>query len=488
MSLRILVIEGDPVLRDAIWRLLCEQGHLVELAANGAQAVGGSLRSRFDAVIMDLSLADIGGDILGRLVEADRARGQACSPALIGLVEHRHSLAVSKVCGGLFKAILSKPLQSGAMLDAIAGVSRRPDEVRAARPPKSHANNHTDPSHAARDLSAAHWRRCGLHARPRVVVCPRPTPDQEKALKLCFDMVAPQYADLVILLERHGMAEAKRLPPAADNGPRPIIALSSDHADICAAVFEITSETSWRKVASLVRRDWTPPDLLSPVETASDNADMAMPTICENDGDDLSFPTRASCLAEAKGARALDQTCGEIIPLASVGGGANGSGVHWTRRMRTTAPIGDGEAIHKRNGDDDLRAGAHVLLLEGAENGDLGLTLALAKAGHLVCRVQDPHGSLLATGKTLFDVGVIACSERHGDLPDLVRSLRDAQHGLPIILVGSDLSGKERHDLARLGDISFLATVRAQENLVQSVSAAIAGGAQARASAGRAGR
>ncbi len=484
MSLRILVIEGDPVLRDAIWRLLCEQGHLVELAANGAQAVGGSLRSRFDAVIMDLSLADIGGDVLGRVMEADRARGQASSPALIGLVEHRHSLAVSKVCGGLFKGILSKPLQSGAMLDAIAGVSRRPDEVRAARPPKSQANNHTDPSHAARDLSAAHWRRCGLQARPRVVVCPRPTPDQEKALKLCFDMVAPQDADLVILLERHGMAEAKRLPPAADNGPRPIIALSSDHADICAAVFEITSETSWRKVASLVRRDWTPPGLLSPEEIASDDADMAMPTTCQNDGDDLSFPTRERCFAEAKGTLALDQTGGEIIPLASVGGGANGSG-HWTRRMRTTAPIGDGEAVHKWNGDDDLRAGAHVLLLEGAENGGLGLTLALAKAGHLVCRVQDPHGSLLATGKTLFDVAVIAMSERHCDLPDLVRSLRGAQHSLPIILVGSDLSGKERHDLARLGGISFLATVRAQENLVQSVSAAIAGGAQARASAGR---
>ena len=130
MSQRVLVIEGDPVLRDGIGRLLIDHGHQVELAANGAEA--------------------------------------------------------------------------------------------------------------------AEWSR--------IYACPRPTEDQEKALKLCFDMVNPQDADLVILLERHGVSEAKRLSLSVDNIRRPIIAISRDHADLCDAVFEIASETSWRKIASLVHR------------------------------------------------------------------------------------------------------------------------------------------------------------------------------------------------------------------------------------------
>jgi hypothetical protein len=71
-------------------------------------------------------------------------------------------------------------------------------------------------------------------------------------------MVIPKDADLVILLERHGMGEARRLAPPADKVHRPVIALSADHADLCEAVFEITSEASWRKTASLVRRAWRP--------------------------------------------------------------------------------------------------------------------------------------------------------------------------------------------------------------------------------------
>ena len=107
--------------------------------------------------------------------------------------------------------------------------------------------------HAARDLSMAHWRRYGLQTTPKVFACPKPTLDQEKALNLCFDVVAPQAADLIILLERHGMREAKRMAPSSDKVHRPIIALSPDHADLCDTVFEITSEMSWREIASLVR-------------------------------------------------------------------------------------------------------------------------------------------------------------------------------------------------------------------------------------------
>ena len=82
MSQHILVIEGDPILADSMWRLLSDHGHQVELATNGAQAIERSLRARFDTVILDLSLTDIGGSFLSHLLAPDGARRAA--PSLIG--------------------------------------------------------------------------------------------------------------------------------------------------------------------------------------------------------------------------------------------------------------------------------------------------------------------------------------------------------------------------------------------------------------------
>lgn len=69
-----------------------------------------------------------------------------------------------------------------------------------------------------------------------------------------------------------------------------------------------------------------------------------------------------------------------------------------------------------------------------------------------------------------------ASSEPHIDLPGLVRSLRCVQRGLPIILVASELCGKERNVFASAGGISFLAKSRALEHLGEAVSAAISDG------------
>ena len=480
MSQRILVIEGDPVLRDSMWRLLSDHGHQVELAANGAKAAERSLAVRFDTLIWDVSLIDIGAGLLTRLLETDGARGPA--PSLIGLVEHRHSLEVSRVCGDVFKAILPKPFRSGALLDAISGASRRPTAMGAVLPLQCEGRNHMESPSVARDLSTAHWRRYGLQMRPRVFARPRPTMDQEKALKLCFDIVNPQDADLVILLERHGMSEAKRISASSDKISRPVIALSPDHADLCDAVFEITAETSWRKIASLVHRDRILTGVAPQAHAelaASIDVGSLMPQTHESDGDDISPPQKEPFDGVAKGLRISNQKSGQIVSLGSVGGGADVSRDHWTRPVRAMKN-GDHEASSQGwNKVARGYAAAKVLLIEGTETGSPGLMLALARAGHIVCRVQDPQASMVAADGTLFDVGVIdmnASSESHIDLPGLVWSLRGVQRGLPIILVGAELGGKDRHDIARAGGVSLLAKASAQENLVEAVSAAISDG------------
>ena len=480
MSQRILVIEGDPVLRDSIWRLLNDQGHQVEVAVNGARAAEQSLLARFDTVILDMSLIGIGAGFLARLLEADGARGPA--PSLIGLVEHRHSLAVSRVCGGVFKAILSKPFRSGALLDAISGASGRPAAMGAALPPKGERGDRVETTPAARDLSTEHWRRCGLQSPPRVFACPRPTPEEEKALKLCFDVVTPQDADLIILLERHGMGEAKRISPSAEKVYRPVIALSWDHADICEAVFEITSETSWLKIASLVRRDRIPSEVVPLVDTelaASFDANTVMPQTHESVGDDIAPSQKASFYGLANDMPILNQKRGQIFPLGNVGGGADVLRDRWMRPVRMEQICNQAASLQPSNKGARVLAAVKVLLIEGSEIGSPCLTLPLARAGHIVCRVQDPQASMLAAAGTLFDVGVIdmnGSSKPYIDMPGLVRSLRGVQRCLPIILVGFELGGKERDDIARVGGISFLAKAIAQENLVEAVSAAISGG------------
>ena len=477
MSQRILVIEGDPVLRDSVWRLLNDHGHQVELAANGAQAAERSLLARFDTFILDLSLVDIEAGFLARLLEADGARGPA--PSLIGLVEHRHSLAVSKVCGGVFKAILSKPFRSGALLDAISGASGRPAAMDVALPPKGERRNRVDSTPAARDLSTEHWRRHGLQSRPRVFACPMPTPEEEKALKLCFDVVSPQDADLIIVLERHGMSEAKRLAPSGAKLHRPIIALSPDHADLCEAVFEIASEKSWFEIASLVRRDRTPPGVVPLVDTelvASIDANSALPQPHESVGDDIASSQKSPFYGLANGLRILNQKRDQLVPFSSVGEVSEGLADHRTKpKSRLRIYDRDASSHGWKNGA-QTSAGAQVLLIEGSENCSPDLTLLLAGAGHIVCRVQDAHASMLAAANAVFNVGVIDTttnSESHFDLAGLVRSLRGAQCGMPIILVGSELSGKDRHELAGARGVWLLAKASARENLLEVVSAAI---------------
>ena len=304
--------------------------------------------------------------------------------------------------------------------------------------------------------------------------------DQERALKLCFDMVNPQDADLIILLERHGMSEAKQIAPSAAKIRRPIIAISADHADLCEAVFDITSEMSWRKIASFIQCHQMPSSVVPQGDAklaASVDADIVMPPrTYEHNCNAPAQPQREVFDGEANVLRVLHQKRGQIVPMPSMGGGAHGSGDHGTEQI-CTAHIVDREASsHAWNKGARIGAGAQVLLIEGNEIGNPGLTLILAGAGHIVCRVQDAHATALAAAKTLFDVGVIDMNrifELNIDLAGLVRSLRGAHRDLPIILVGSELSGKYRPELAGTRGVWLLEKASAQETLLAAVAAAI---------------
>ena len=69
-TLRILVVDDEPIVRSWIARLLQEEGYAVEIATDGAQAlrIAGETRDDFDLVVTDVRMPQMDGWQLGRRV------------------------------------------------------------------------------------------------------------------------------------------------------------------------------------------------------------------------------------------------------------------------------------------------------------------------------------------------------------------------------------------------------------------------------------
>lgn len=250
MSHRILLIEDDPISQDIIRSLLAGQGHQVDVAADGFSALERARAIRYDVALIDYHLPEMDGYALGRLLCEQRpAEGPA--PVLIGLTADRNGLAARRGADAVFKAILPKPIRPGELFEAIARLCAAPAAMAAPAAVDSATPAPVGPD-AARRATAALWRGHGLTRHPKAFVCPPPAAEQVQALGLCFELVEPGEAELVILLERHGINEAVRVSRRDGAPKRPVVGLSGDHADICDALFEVDNAASWRALALLV--------------------------------------------------------------------------------------------------------------------------------------------------------------------------------------------------------------------------------------------
>jgi CheY-like chemotaxis protein len=240
MSRRILLIEDDPISQDIIRSLLTGQGHEVDVVTDGFSALDRARRTRYDAALIDYHLPEMDGYTLGRLL-CEQHPSERATPVLIGLTADRNGLAARRGSDAVFKAILPKPIKPGDLFETLERLC---------------AGAQVDGSGAAgaapREATLSLWRNHGLSLHPRACICPAPTPEQATALALCFELVEPAQAELVLLLERHGINEAIRISRRDPDRKRPVIGLSDDHADICDGLFKVADGESWRKVATLL--------------------------------------------------------------------------------------------------------------------------------------------------------------------------------------------------------------------------------------------
>jgi len=110
----VLAVDDEPLIRDFIYRSLTHDGHTVTTATNGREALEVLQQARFDLVITDRGMPEIGGDQLASAIKRDY--GDVPIIILTGFGE------LMKASGDLpygVDLILSKPVTIGILREAI---------------------------------------------------------------------------------------------------------------------------------------------------------------------------------------------------------------------------------------------------------------------------------------------------------------------------------------------------------------------------------
>jgi two-component system response regulator RegX3 len=136
---RVLVVEDEPALADAVGYALRADGHEVELAEDGEQALTAVSETAFDALVLDVMLPGISGVELCRRIRAENA-------VPIVMVTARDAV-VDRVVGLEAGAddYISKPFAMSELLARVRAVLRRRElDAGEAQPVRNVGGLHLD--------------------------------------------------------------------------------------------------------------------------------------------------------------------------------------------------------------------------------------------------------------------------------------------------------------------------------------------------------
>lgn len=110
--LRILVVDDEALICDTVKLILKSDGHFVETAGNGPEALAKFQRGSFDLVVTDYSMPEMTGDELAAAIKA----GAATCPVV--MITAYAGMLPSPLPG--VDCIISKPFQRHELRAAIA--------------------------------------------------------------------------------------------------------------------------------------------------------------------------------------------------------------------------------------------------------------------------------------------------------------------------------------------------------------------------------
>jgi len=114
---RVLLLEDDEMLKTAIKEYLETNFYEVVAVSNGAEGVRAVLKQEFDAVVCDMMMPKLPGDMFYTAVE--RMRPHLCK-RFIFITGHRGNPKVNDFIKQVKGAMLNKPFRMDDLIEAVA--------------------------------------------------------------------------------------------------------------------------------------------------------------------------------------------------------------------------------------------------------------------------------------------------------------------------------------------------------------------------------
>ena len=124
-QLRVLLTEDNPVNQRLAIRVLEKRGHIVELAANGKQAVDLCARKRFDVILMDVQMPEMNGFDATTIIRQQELATGLHTP-IIAMTAYAMKGDRERCLAAGMDAYVSKPIRAEELFQAIADLAPAP--------------------------------------------------------------------------------------------------------------------------------------------------------------------------------------------------------------------------------------------------------------------------------------------------------------------------------------------------------------------------
>jgi DNA-binding response OmpR family regulator len=116
---RFLIVDDEPSIRAALVRYLQKQGHAVDTASTGGEALAHVRERRYDGILLDLRMPDIPGeDVYTTLLEHDPEHARR----VVFVTGDVESDAARALLRSARRPYVSKPFTLSAVGDLLCGV------------------------------------------------------------------------------------------------------------------------------------------------------------------------------------------------------------------------------------------------------------------------------------------------------------------------------------------------------------------------------